>query len=299
MNKNKPAKKLGFSLIELSVVILIIGILVIGVTKGKKVLDSAKLASAKSLTTNSPVPTIDGLVMWLETSLPNSFLTSEIKNDGAISQWNDNIGYSIKNPNNVAQNTPSKRPTYAVNAINNLPALKFNASLSQYLQNLTLRINSAQLEVFIVAKRISILSGNPSVAVFLKNNGSDDYGTTKSFVLTHEDHAGAGTMQVYRAAQKSTVAVAPANGTAYIYSTKFDGTNNTVYLNGVARPSVGSNENFDIERVIIGARFYSGAIQVPWNGYLAELIVFNRSLSTQEHKDVEEYLSNKYAITLQ
>ena len=47
--------KLGFSLIELSVVILIIGILVLGVTQGSRILTEVKLKSAIALTTSSPV----------------------------------------------------------------------------------------------------------------------------------------------------------------------------------------------------------------------------------------------------
>ncbi|MCE3255904.1 MAG: hypothetical protein K0R25_1398 [Rickettsiaceae bacterium] len=65
-NKQQNKPKLAFSLIELSVVILVIGILVVGITKGMSIMRSAKLQSAQSLTQSSPVALIDGLKLWLE-----------------------------------------------------------------------------------------------------------------------------------------------------------------------------------------------------------------------------------------
>ena len=86
----KSSPRLAFSLIELSVVILIVGILVIGITKGKSIYNVARLFSAKSLTQKSPVISIDKLVMWLETTSDKSFITSEITaTTPTISTWND------------------------------------------------------------------------------------------------------------------------------------------------------------------------------------------------------------------
>ena len=62
----KNHSKLAFSLIELSVVILIIGILVLGVTQGSRMMYEAKLKSAISLTQSSPVISMENLVLWLE-----------------------------------------------------------------------------------------------------------------------------------------------------------------------------------------------------------------------------------------
>jgi len=51
----KISKKVAFSLLELSVVILIIGLLVIGITKGKRIIDQARLRSSLALTNSSPI----------------------------------------------------------------------------------------------------------------------------------------------------------------------------------------------------------------------------------------------------
>jgi len=48
-------KNTGFSLIELSIVILIIGILVSGVTQSSRLIRQIRIQSARNLTVNSPI----------------------------------------------------------------------------------------------------------------------------------------------------------------------------------------------------------------------------------------------------
>jgi len=82
-------KSRAFSLIELSIVILIIGIIIAGVTQGSRLVREFKLKTAQTLTRSSPVSSIKGLSAWFETSLENSFLESEMDENVAITQWND------------------------------------------------------------------------------------------------------------------------------------------------------------------------------------------------------------------
>ena len=56
----------GFSLIELSIVIIIIGILVAGITQGSRIIKEARLKTAKTLTESSPVASIRDLTLWLD-----------------------------------------------------------------------------------------------------------------------------------------------------------------------------------------------------------------------------------------
>jgi len=53
--------KKAFSLIELSIVILIIGLLVAGVVKGQQLYQKTQLATAKKATEESPVNVIPNL----------------------------------------------------------------------------------------------------------------------------------------------------------------------------------------------------------------------------------------------
>ncbi|MFM7682251.1 MAG: prepilin-type N-terminal cleavage/methylation domain-containing protein, partial [Bacteroidota bacterium] len=59
-------KKLAFSLIELSIVILIIGILVAGVTQSSRLVAQMRLASAQSVTRSADISSIRDMVFWAE-----------------------------------------------------------------------------------------------------------------------------------------------------------------------------------------------------------------------------------------
>jgi len=61
LKKNKISQ--AFSLIELSIVILIIGILVAGVTQSSRLVTQFRLLSARNMTQSSPVPTIKDLLI--------------------------------------------------------------------------------------------------------------------------------------------------------------------------------------------------------------------------------------------
>ena len=125
----KAKQKLAFSLIELSVVILIIGILVLGVTQGSRMMKEAKLKSARSLTSSSPVTSIPSLSMWLDSTAERSFDDAERVGGGTISNWyNVNPQSSDNKINNVAQTTPTKKPLYVVNGIGGLPSIRFDGA---------------------------------------------------------------------------------------------------------------------------------------------------------------------------
>jgi prepilin-type N-terminal cleavage/methylation domain-containing protein len=61
MNKKSlPAK--AFSLIELSIAVLIIGIIIAGITQSSSLIQKMALSSARSLTSSSPVASMRDLV---------------------------------------------------------------------------------------------------------------------------------------------------------------------------------------------------------------------------------------------
>ena len=69
----KNFHKKAFSLVELSMVILVIGILIAGISQGIDLYQDMRLATARSLTQNSRVGRIDNLELWLETTTEKSF----------------------------------------------------------------------------------------------------------------------------------------------------------------------------------------------------------------------------------
>ena len=118
--KNKKA----FSLIELSIVILIIGIIVAGVTQSSRLVRQFKLSSARTLTQSSPVASIKDLGAWFETTSTDSIKDSEADDSAAlttpsyVTTWRDiNPTSSIKrNATYVASSGASNYSNYYYNA---------------------------------------------------------------------------------------------------------------------------------------------------------------------------------------
>lgn len=96
----------AFSLIELSIVILIIGVLIAGVVSGSNLYAKFKITTAQGLTRGSEVNGIKNLVLWYETSLNESFPSGQNIEGMQISAWYDiNPQKQIKN--NATQSSSS------------------------------------------------------------------------------------------------------------------------------------------------------------------------------------------------
>ena len=87
--KNVQSKKRGFSLLEISAVILIIGILIAGVVGGNILIAKSRLAAAQTITNSSPINGIKDSALWLETSNDSSFAEAENANNNPITVWYD------------------------------------------------------------------------------------------------------------------------------------------------------------------------------------------------------------------
>jgi len=86
----------AFSLVEISVVILIIGILITGISSGIDLYSDFRIANARNLTASSRVGRISDLALWVEANSEKSFSKSEAKdgkfvNAGLILVFNQSI----------------------------------------------------------------------------------------------------------------------------------------------------------------------------------------------------------------
>lgn len=75
----------AFSFIELSIVILVIGVLIAGVSQGGKMITKFKITTAASLTNSSPVHSIKNLVAWYKTTSEKSFIATESDDGQSVS----------------------------------------------------------------------------------------------------------------------------------------------------------------------------------------------------------------------
>ncbi len=285
----KKRTKLAFSLIELSIVILVIGILVVGITQGSRIIARSSIAAARSLTISSPVNATSDLALWFETTLPESFngdpnSQSSPQNDSSVVTWYD-INPHTNVPNNAVQNTLLSQPTYKEGKINNLPVLSFdgNDDVLPIASNKVLTKYS--YTIFVVEERMTSLAG----AMFGASNGSSGgmtirYNSGTTIILKHFSSGGSdwGTATV----------PSYSSPTLRIISATFNQGPENIYINGDLTYTSGSRLSSPINTLYeIG---FDGNGAPHYNGYLAEIILFNRALKSSERHDIEAYLANKW-----
>jgi len=257
-------------------------------------LTSNTIYSAKLLATNSSGSTsssISSIILDtvsisrtnLKVWLRGDAGSSTTSNGVGVSDWRDVSGYG----NNAAQNNPSYRPLYGAGSINGNPAMNFTGNSYFTLPSTTtVGLQNSDYELFIVARTSTSgiqflysaqvayfeahLDVNPSVRFIFKYTNDwmfSDLGTNGEF----------------------------SNGSPHIFSSRVSSTYGVARVDGVD----GSPLNADMRtgtamNIQLGIR---QDITYPFHGDIAEVIIYNRTLTSDERSVVEHYLANKYGIS--
>lgn len=290
------SKNKAFSLIELSIVILVIGVLIAGVIQGSVLVNKFRVKAAQAITTSSDVNGIKSLAMWLETSLDNSVT---IDSSSTVTRWND------RNPQSQskisAYNTTSSTlslPSYVENVINGLPAIQFSGT-GKHIQidpsgNGMEFLAGTNYTIFVVEQRINSGALSAEVGMFLTGSGADirtnlQFGYT-SFNFIANDWVLDWTIPV-----PLSEAITPR-----IHTLKFDTTIGKYYsMKSNQSTPYSATSNIFINKPLLsypGARI--GRTNLTAALSMAEMIVFTRALTTSEINSVEAYLGKKYAIKI-
>ncbi len=289
--------KKAFSLIELSIVILIVGIIIAGVTQSSRLVTRFKTSSANSLTDSSPVSGISGLVLWLETTKKESFDSSidpsSSSNNAAIN-WYDNNPQSSKVL--VTRGGTTNHAVLVENSpINSLPTLRFNGSSSFYTMPPVLSSATSNLTIYCVGMSFdTALVRNTIFGQFNSATGDTNHFLTLGIgnIIQYDEFNPSGGAATSAASTVSSnvpfiVSVVRSNRVPRIYR------NGTLLVTGAAETYSGA-EPISAE---IGRR--GGTINAHYfNGHIGEVIVFDRALTTEERTAIDSYLSKKWDIKL-
>jgi prepilin-type N-terminal cleavage/methylation domain-containing protein len=296
--KNSLKNSQAFSLIELSIVVLIIGILIAGVVQGSRLVKQSKLRTARNQTQNSPVNSISGLFIWWETTMENSVISASNNinpEDGdKISTLND-LNVQLVTKNNAIQSTSGNQPIYKSNVLNGLPVIRFNDGSNGATNHLIfdgLALVATDYTIFVVEQRRNSNSSNYFLGgtAGATPNANLTLGYRDDTTITHDQWGNGYDMAPAIASYSSPI---PRIHT--FKSSSAIGKN--YYLNGNNFLFPTTNSKNNTAQLVS----YSGAAIARYSlgyyqGDIAEIIVFGRALKIEERQSVEDYLGKKWGI---
>jgi prepilin-type N-terminal cleavage/methylation domain-containing protein len=297
-------KSSAFSLIELSIVILIIGIIIAGVTQSSSLLAKARLQSAQILTKSSPVAGIPGLVAWFEPTLDESFLQGENEEGASITQWNDINPQSSSKYFLVQPIDYNPYGTYgATSGAGGLPALNFSSGATMSLSRFNASSDGCCIPLDIKLEALTMFavyltngSDNPMSFYQFKQNASQStqihfrysFGEGRTIWLFHYDNITLDSQDLSLDEISN-----PESGVAEVASISSSGYDINLYVNGTSHIASHPSERISSPDYPFGTFSIEAS-----DTHLSELIVFDRPLKKEERQAIEDYLGQKYSIKI-
>jgi prepilin-type N-terminal cleavage/methylation domain-containing protein len=295
--------KKAFSLIEISVVIAIMGILIAGISQGIDLYKDTKLATARSLTLNSRVGRVDDLVAWYETTSIKSINFAEAFDGKEISTWFD-IKPNTTSPKNATQNLQSRKPKY--NYKNSLPLINFNGITNGQFFNLpngTVPYGDSSYTIFLVLQLASdannthndvLVTGKwiKPITLMRLRKSSSNFFTFNIFSGENNNL----TSKIHEAETSNL-----STNKLLILTAKYQNSptrNVTAYVNSIQNVSLNitnARTTMDDYNMIGGNSWANFEF---FRGDIGEIIIYDRTLLDSERKSIEEYLSKKWSIKI-
>jgi hypothetical protein len=227
-----------------------------------------------------------GLALWLKADL------GVVLNGAAVSQWTDQSG----NNRHATQTAAARQPMLSLSAVHGLPAVNFDG-VDDFL-TFNLPVNGLTgMSLFLVAANTLNQNGGSSQAeqAALFWNETQFWGTVYLSPYQNALNARFGTLQI---GNRMLYTRPSPVGTAFTLSTAIKNrTTDALFANRTLVLSQGGHLPF-----IVGCRD-TGNLGRGYNddtyyaGRIAEVLVYTRALSEIERQAVEQYLSDKYALS--
>ena len=275
-------KPRAFSLIEISVVIIIIGIFIAGVVVADGMVSKFRIAAAKNLTQSSPISTFKDAALWLESSLDSSFNSSEAQNGASLSTW-----YDQKNsPNKVIVNTAGVSPTYS-NTINRVHAVEFDGTSNKHFTFDGSFLNGTDYTIMILEKRKSSKSNNYFLGTpgsGLNNSLSLGYSANNQIIHAQGSNSYPSGISAYSSSKDAPRVFIFTHSSSY---------GNQTYINGVL-----AAENTDPAALAHLSGIGTVSIGQDYVGEIGEIAILTSALSVSDRKLAEDYLGKKWTSSI-
>jgi len=323
---NKYTSIRAYTMIEVSLLIIVLGILVTGIYQGTNIYRETMISRSQSLTQNSILGRTSNILLWYETTLSSSLVSTQRKDSQPISQWFDNNQKSVdKNNASASQKIDNTRidyeassgfsssgPLYIEKGINHLPTLRFKntSNSSQFLVVNSIKLVASNLNIFLVMQ-FKNYSSNAFIfdRICTKTNGSVTVIESEAvnlcrpvisanissqnlinFTLTNQS----GTLN----STTNNLSNIVAKNMPYLIQFERD-FNQTLkfYLNGKLLSSgVDNLGQFDSLPLKIGRHASLSSVDSEFD--LSEIVIIEDKIDNDRKKEIENYFSKKYSIRL-
>jgi hypothetical protein len=236
--------------------------------------------------TNLPFPfPASGLRLWLRA---DSSVTAQPVN-GRVSQWND----LSPSANHATQTDLNRQPQRILDALNGRPVIRFdNAFLRSTIGT---QVGAGDRAVFIVYRRNQQVT---NAGIFSLVGTNADWNSLDGMAITHASNA----TQTQLALADNLFLNATDAQNAYNYlSIRVNRGVSGQFLMNVLQSSSSVTSAFTQANTlgyVIGARSSSGGSTINQfgNNDIAEILLYNRALTTAERQEVELYLAQRYGL---
>lgn len=296
--------KKAFSIIELGVVILVITIILSLIRLTENYFAQNKIDNANKYTQDSVVKSTSDLILWFETSDKSSFSEIEQEDLSAVSSWLGSSQFA-QQPISFEQKIANNRPNFIKSAINNLPVIEFNGVNSFLELDLTNQLNFRNISIFLVSSSKNFVNDQSTIISFKTKENKFSLNNIKKenfYNLQFTIDNNSKTVEQFNLTKDLSIKT-PIIIEASIGETVINFKINNQFVNQFTHNFKSNN----INKIILGAyQTYQSNQNINnvdyanfLHGQIAELIIFNRELTTQESQEITEYLQKKWAIKYQ
>jgi prepilin-type N-terminal cleavage/methylation domain-containing protein len=309
MQKKVPKKatieRKAFSLIELSVVVVIIALIIVAITQSSRLVSQMRLMNARKLTNNSAIPALNNIIAWYDATSIEAFDVNQTNHTNKISKWVDSE-VRVHERIILEQTNTNNQPIYQTNSINGLPSIYFDGN--DYLEGNEKRIEGILsyysgsffmvFEVDEISTKQTIFSQNnqstaDGIDIGIGFNVNGDYGLCSSETnCTNGNNTTRSTNAIISAKKKSVLSIIVNNtNNVNIYQdSNLVSTTNNYNPTGV---------NFGLNKIMLGAKKDdTDNLSSYFKGKIAEILIFNRFLAGEDRREIERYLGKKWNIKI-
>lgn len=275
-------KRRAFSLLEVSITIMIIGILLVAVIGSKQMIKRSRLLAAQAETRSSPISSISDNKLWLESSLDEVSLGEGLATGDSITTWLD----SSLNKDAATIAVEGSGPTYS-NSINHVQAVKFDStSATNHLKIVNPEfLNNTDYTIIILENKLANNPGGGNYLLGASGSFALGYETEGTIIQTHGEAASG----VNQASVEATYSDKPR----MLVFTHTSAHGNKIYVNG----TLANEDSSDEAKAHLVDLSTSNPLKIGnnYNGEIGEIVIFDRYLRNRERKDIENYLTDKWA----